>query len=74
MTTYAMLTQRSKPKMADNSVLDKVIGERLRMAKTAPDRIRELERLLEGGRLIPAQITAIHEELSRLRNLVKPKR
>ena len=49
------------------SFFDSLIGDRLKTAKNAPERIKVLEQALEKGRLSPKDMQAIHEELKRLR-------
>lgn len=50
-----------------SSFFDSLIGDKLKTARNAPDRIKVLEQALEKGRLSPKDMQAIHEELKRLR-------
>lgn len=57
-----------------HSFFDSLIGDRLKAAKNAPERIKVLEQALDRGRLKPAELQAIQEELKRLREQVQRQR
>lgn len=57
-----------------NSFFDSLIGDRLKAAKNAPERIKVLEQALERGRMKPGELQAIQEELKKLRDQVQRQR
>ena len=55
------------------SIIDKIILEGMR-TKSPAERIRELEHLLETGKLVPEQIRAVHKELTDLKKRMAAKK
>ena len=60
--------------MADNrSIIERIIHERQAVMKTMPDKIRDLEKRLETGKMTPAEVRTAHELLASMKKQLPKK-
>jgi hypothetical protein len=57
----------------NQSIIDRLLEERLSAMRNTPDKIRELEKRLETGKMTPAEVRAAHELLASLKKNVARK-
>ena len=57
----------------DRSIIERLLDERLSTMRNTPDKIKELEKRLETGKMKPAEVRAAHELLATLKKNIAKK-